>query len=209
MFHISFDMDDTLTATHSYIRDNLTPTTDDNLAAMQECDERGHAYINASKDLQTDIYHQILHPEEFMLKAGIARWVENHFEEFCELIADLKELGHTFSICTHRGWTESGHQKTQTWLLEKCLNLFEQIHCLDSKEVPCKLNYLQGIYGDRFVIVDDNPYHGVDRQKEVKYHGNVLQCVGEHTVPEYVHFTTFTTFPEFKSNLLEKLGVSL
>lgn len=204
---INFDMDDTLVATHAYIRDNLSPSTNETAQIMRQCDEQGHAYIHAGKDLQDDIYEQILRKEDFMLESGIAAWVENHFEEFVEFINELKELGHTFSICTHRGWTEYGYSKTIRWLSAKGLELFDDIHCLDSEETPCKLTYLQETYGNDFIIVDDNPSFEIDRAKELAYNKNVLQCVGEHTVPNYVHFRTFSTFHEFKSNLLTLLGV--
>ncbi|QGZ14458.1 hypothetical protein [Photobacterium phage PDCC-1] len=203
--HITFDMDDTLTATHAYIRENLKPTTEANLQAMIECDRAGHAYINASSELQDDIHDQILTSQEFMLKSGVAEWVANHYEEFCALIMSLKAQGHTFSICTHRGWSEQGKPLTSEWLNAKALDLFEEIHCLDSKEHPCKLTYLEDLYGRDFIIVDDNPYHGIDRSKELSYNQNVIQCIGEHTVPEYVHFRTFASFPEFKEHLLTLL----
>lgn len=207
MYHITFDMDDTLTATHAFIRNNLNPTSPEIAKEMESCDRDGHAYVLASAALQNDIYEQILRPERFMLDSAVATWVQNHIDEFRELIKELKDLGHTFSICTHRGWSDTGFSKTIRWLSKHDLELFEDIHCLNSDEHPCKLTYLQGIYGKRFVIVDDNPYHGINRQKELDYHGNVLQCVGEHLVNNYVHFTRFSSFPEFKDFLYEKLGM--
>ncbi|AUR81024.1 hypothetical protein FDJ25_gp157 [Vibrio phage Aphrodite1] len=205
--HITFDMDDTLTATHQYIRDNLEPTSEESLYAMVTADREGHAYVNAGAVLQTDIYEQILRGEEFMLESGVAKWVRDEYEQFCELITTLKNLGHTFSICTHRGWTETGSEKTMEWLKTKALDMFEVIHCLDSKVHPCKLTYLEDLYGRDFIIVDDNPYHGIDRAKELDFNQNVIQCVGEHIVPEYVHFRTFDTFTTFKEHLLTLLGV--
>ncbi|AGB07284.1 hypothetical protein [Vibrio phage VP4B] len=207
MYHITFDMDDTLTATHAFIRNNLVPTTQEIAEEMEECDRNGLAYVLASEALQDDIYNQILEPERFMLETAVATWVQNHIDEFRELIQELRDLGHTFSICTHRGWSDTGFSNTISWLRENDLDLFKNVHCLNSEEYPCKLAYLEKIYGKRFVIVDDNPYHGVNRQKELDYHGNVLQCVGEHLVDNYVHFTRFSSFPEFKDFLYEKLGM--
>lgn len=206
--HVSFDMDDTLVATHAYIAEHLKPSTPEIAATMRDCDEKGLAYIYAGKELQDDIWEQILRLEEFMVESGMASWLERHYTEFVELLTRLTNLGHTFSICTHRGWTDTAHALTKHWLLLKDLNFFETIHCLNSEEYPCKLAYLKEHYGDDFVLVDDNPFHGEDRVKELQHNRQVLQCVGEHTVDTYVHFTKFSTFDEFKTHLLDFLGVN-
>lgn len=205
--HISFDMDDTLVATHAFIKERLKPSTDEIKATMDECDREGLAYIYAGDELQNNIWQQILDPATFMLEAGMAHWLDSAYTEFVELLTSLSNLGCTFSICTHRGWSPKGGTNTLKWLREKDLDLFNVIYCLDSTVHPCKLSYLKELYGDNFVIVDDNPFHGIDREKELAFNTNVLQCVGEHTVDTYVHFTKFKTFQEFKTHLLTLLGV--
>lgn len=207
--HILFDMDDTLVATHDYIADHLILEDQDLKYQMGLCDVHGHPYTEGGEPLQHEIYDQILKPLRFMIEADPVYWLKYGKDEFLAMLDRLKEAGINLGVCTHRGWTPDGAVMSADWLVNMDIPHLTDMHSINSKDHPCKLEYLSKHYGNEFLLVDDNPFHGKNREKELNYNRNVLQCVSEHEVPNFVHFARFSTLAELRELISERTGVLL
>jgi 5'(3')-deoxyribonucleotidase len=58
------------------------------------------------------------------------------------------------AFCTHRGYHPNGVEYSKTQLRNNGLQ--GELHCIDPKTYPCKLEYLDQIFED-YVLVDDRP----------------------------------------------------
>lgn len=141
--YIFFDMDDTAFDTHNFMlcylmNFGIYPGTDTYITP-----ENGH-----------EPFVEMLNDGRFMLEANMRDY-------FIQTVAMLVREGFSVGICTHRGYHAKGERYTRK-ALAKHLSLFDHIHCLDSREHPNKIDYLNSVYGEgTWILVDDNPVTAV------------------------------------------------
>lgn len=141
--YIFFDMDDTAFDTHNFMlcylmNFGIYPGTDTYITP-----ENGH-----------EPFVEMLNDGRFMLEANMRDY-------FIQTVAMLVREGFSVGICTHRGYHAKGERYTRK-ALAKHLSLFDHIHCLDSREHPNKIDYLNAVYGEgTWILVDDNPVTAV------------------------------------------------
>lgn len=157
---IFFDADDTAFDTHNFMLCHLMnwgiyPGTD--------------TYITPENGKQPFV--DMLASGDFMLHANMRPY-------FIQTVAMLVREGFSVGICTHRGYHEKGERNTRK-VLAPHLSMFDHIHCLDSREHPDKIAFLDEKYGKgTYILVDDNPITAV-RDSYTR--------VGEHlTLPKNV-----------------------
>jgi len=190
---LSFDMDDTLCETGEYINDQLYKV------ARQRNDVELLEFLDTnSGHLSTMLYPPnvkkvvntlIIGPGIYMLDA-----VKTPLfcDRFIGILQELKRLyGSMLKIvvCSHRGFHEYGEIYTRKWLAKVgALELFDDIHMLDGKQDPDKIQFLKKTYpGSPIKLVDDNPLH--DFTKEHDHQEEIMIYDKVHTFPGYKHQT--------------------
>ncbi len=141
MIDIFFDMDDTLCNTRSWMEKfasilGYTKFTPD-------------LYHIERQDVPPHIIEFALSEARFMLDA-------EPIDIMIPTLHLLKCRGHALHICTHRGYHDKGIEYTDRWLTDRLVReFFTDIHCIDGKEHPCKLKYLDTV-SSNYKLVDDN-----------------------------------------------------
>lgn len=136
---ILFDLDDTLVETRQWF--------------LSYCRMMGHPVP------ETDLYHLesvipahiidfALAEAPFMLDAKPVPFIHS-------TIAYLERAGHGIGFCTHRGYHPEGYERTVKQLAS--IGIGGDLHCICPKTYPCKLEYLDKVIGEPYVLVDDRP----------------------------------------------------
>lgn len=137
--NILFDMDDTLVETRKWF--------------LGFCAMIGYPVP------ETDAYHLetvvparlidfALAEAPFMLHADPVPFIKS-------TIRSLEFAGHVVGFCTHRGYHPEGYARSVAQL--KSIGISGDLHCIDPLEYPCKLEYLDSVYAEPYVLVDDRP----------------------------------------------------
>lgn len=163
--NIVFDVDDTLTQTSPYFAERIMEKAkrdgkDDLIEAYQRHIKVEGQLTFKHPDMGPYIHAELGDPS-YMLNVKPTRLFDRLFKS-----KEMRGLIHkkNLSIATHRGFQEHGEKYTRQWLRERNTEkYFTDIHCLDSKEHPDKVAYLKTIYGDDFVLIDDNPFHDLTK----------------------------------------------
>lgn len=166
--YLCLDMDDTLVRTRNYIEYNALFDTTNRPWILKELGftspqefflylQSLDSTIKAPKQIADYIYNTVVSKNIFMLEALPTRLFNSLFMIPNEQLKHLKIV-----ICTHRGFTEKGLEYTKKWLTKWNTNKINiaDIHCIKSKEVPNKIEFLRDLYGPRnFRLIDDNPLY--------------------------------------------------
>lgn len=163
---IVFDMDDTLAQTSIYIRDLLFARWKlekrDDLVEVYNRHTAHEGQISITQpEIRQHIY-EILSDPTFMLKVEPTRLFDRIFKTkgMYKLIKNKRVV-----ITTHRGFHDVGKEYTEQWLKDhKADKYIETVHCLNSTENPDKIQFLKKIYGDDFILIDDNPLHDLTKE---------------------------------------------
>lgn len=159
--NIIFDMDDTLTQTSHYFAERIFKKAkqdgrDDMIEAYKNHIKTGGQLSFKHPDIGQYIYAELGDPS-YMLNVKPTRLFNQVF-----ITKEMRELIHkkNVHIATHRGFQKHGEAYTRQWLCEHNADKYiTDLHCLDSNDHPDKVAYLQAIYGDDFILIDDNPLH--------------------------------------------------
>lgn len=208
MSTLLFDLDDTLAATHQFIKTHLSPCSFSR-REMQKLDNEGLSYAVGSSRLQSQIYEQILKPKKFITDADLVPWIDDNFVEFKKHLSDLKKQGVKLGICSHRGWNPKGETLSRTWLKHKNLGELNDVTgYIASRNHPCKLTWSNNNINGPFVIVDDNPVASVSvSDTEQRFMNNVVLCEAEQRFNKYQHFDRFNNFEDYLKLVNQKLEV--
>ncbi|QDH47067.1 putative GNAT family N-acetyltransferase [Aeromonas phage LAh10] len=162
---VGFDMDDTMCQTGEYIKQAIRHF------ALKTNNKDLLDYLDRTVELSTMHYEpwvkdlvwsEVVSNGRFMLDAlptdicndgGLVDRVSLFRDEEC------KHGEVALVICTHRGFHEQGKLFTETWLKDRGLDwVFDEIHCVSSKEHKDKIKYLKEQYpGSHILLIDDNP----------------------------------------------------
>lgn len=163
--HLIFDFDNTLTRSDQYFKhtliDYFLETRDyDNLEYLA-----AHAEDNVFELPQNfiDIVREkAIKRELYMLEASPTKLYRYYFLTPGNLNSRTK-----VSICTNRGITPNGMAKSTQWLktFKPCCQI-EDIHMLDPRKTPSKLDYLSNVYGNDFLLIDDDPFYDISKVHE-------------------------------------------
>lgn len=182
--HLVFDLDDTLTRTSDYFRQELI----DYFVRREEWKNlevlARHATDNMFKlpqSFRDIIRERIVEPETYILNVRPSLLFNYYFLIPGNIHSDTK-----VSICTMRGVTPNAMEKSQQWLdLYRPVVNIHDIHVLNPEQTPSKLDYLRNVYGDEFLLIDDNPFFDVTKIHErdtdtVVYEGCVQYGCNRH-----------------------------
>lgn len=164
--HLVFDMDDTLCATGVYIRTMLTrkflSINREDLLLEMENHLKKEGGLTASKEIREFTYHEVISKDKYMLEAQPTMLFYHFF-----ICHDYLPKNVKVHICTHRGFSENGKKYTEQWINRLSRRpIVTDIHCLKSGTHANKLDYLKSVYGERFLLIDDNPVYGLDKVHE-------------------------------------------
>lgn len=197
---VGYDMDDTLCLTGQFINDDLT------VAAKQHGLNDVEQFIRTNREhMSTMLYppeikkfvdKYVIGPGTYMLDAKpsglmeaqilqkVAKWFKNH---------DVLQV-----VCSHRGFHEYGEIYTRQWLQgESVLQHIDDIHMLDGKTHPNKVDFLRAYYGEdvEIVLLDDNPLHDFNKEhepvKEIMIYDRVHQFKGYQNQKRYTCMRSF------------------
>ncbi|QDB70361.1 hypothetical protein CF8_0193 [Aeromonas phage CF8] len=166
---LALDYDDTLCKTGAYINEQIK------YFFWQQGMEKEHQFILDNEDKMSTMHYpefikkhvneQVIGPGLYMLQAkptplatrGIMRVLQDFKQRYP---THLKIVG-----CTHRGFHKDGERFTRAWLKTMMIDhMFDDLHMLDSKNDPNKVEFLKQTYPDaQIVLVDDNPLHDHDK----------------------------------------------
>lgn len=137
---IVIDLDDTAFATYPYFDQELK---------RRGVDCQGH-YLTAANG--GPHFLEMLAAAEFMLHVPLRPFVANTLDL-------LRASGRCVHVCTHRGYSDKGHEYTVKSLEQNNLNgLIGRLHVINPYEIADKLEYLHQVFGhDNFILVDDKP----------------------------------------------------
>lgn len=161
--HLIFDLDDTLVRTQDYITAVMTKRflemNKPHLLNLMISHLKKEGGLTLNKEIRDHIYHEVIAKERFMLEALPTRLFNYFF-----LVPGNIPKGIKVSLCTHRGFSKNGLKYSKNWIQQfNPITEIDKIHCLNSTHHPDKIKYLKNIYGDDFYLIDDNPFHGVDK----------------------------------------------
>lgn len=180
-----FDADDTLTQTSRYIFNTLQH----NMMAQgrydpdlqEKLDILAHAVsprtgipfpIVEQRSLQKRVWEEVISQPNYMLEVEPTELFEYYFKQHHP---DME--GKTIALCTHRGWSDKARHFTELWLdrQKPVVTIKEEdCHFLDSRipDQKNKVAWLRKLYGDDFLLIDDNPFY--DRTILYEAHPNIV-----------------------------------
>lgn len=206
---LAFDMDDTFTNTRrEIIRGMFNKLTLHKLKTELD-------YVLENKDITpllwtkvmcNSVFEHVVQYGEFMKTATPSPLMEMGLVDLLN-----KLLSHNWGpyltsvVCTHRGFHEDGFGHTDEWLKHHNADgVIQDIHVLNPKDHPNKLNFLRKQYPEHeILLLDDNPFH--DPHTVHPYSDEVLIYEGIHSLPGYVNQDKFTTLEDFKLRIIRKM----
>lgn len=207
---LAFDMDDTLCLTGEYINLGL------NFVAQRVNKPELAEFVRVNKDhISTMLYppeikkyvdNFIIGPGDYMLDAKPSELMETNIIQ--RLASRYKDHEVTLVVCSHRGFHQYGEIYTRVWLDKYGVaHHFDEIHMLDGKVYPNKMDFLKKTYPDsHIVLVDDNPLHDFTKEHE-KVEGIVIYD-WVHQFPGYKHQDRYNSMTQFFHRIDTLLGIA-
>ncbi|AEV89676.1 hypothetical protein OBP_239 [Pseudomonas phage OBP] len=206
---LAVDMDDTLTETRLIILKDIYNRLIQNgrLAEATYVNQNYHiSPLLWSKEMCDVVYEYVIESGDFMWCASPAKLVRDGLADLLRAFSD-HQWGPYFKsvVCTHRGFHKSGLLATTDWLIRhNCDDVFSEVHALDPKEHPNKIDFLRKVYPDyEILLLDDNPFH--DPHLVHPYSDEVLIVETEHALPGYVNQEKFTDLDDLKVRIIRKM----
>lgn len=194
---LAFDMDDTLCLTGKYINDQLYKVArhsgDTELLEFLDKNSGHLSTMLYPPEVKVKVDTLIIGPGVYMLEA-------EKTPLFCpNFISILKRLKAMYGemlkivVCSHRGFHEYGEIYTRKWLVKHgALEVFDEIHMLDGKVDPDKIQFLKKEYpGSPIKLIDDNPLHDFNKEHERQEEILIYDVV--HSFPGYKHQDTLNS----------------
>ena len=199
---IATDMDDTVVDTYGYIlpaiRKHLREKNMlEELKYVDEMTKEGKTSMMFKKEISNIIFKEIVEPGHFMLDADPSLLVQQgYFDALGALQMHFSYLVKSV-VCTHRGFNKNGGKLTNEWLIKnQGSDVFDEIHCIDPKEHPDKIKYLQSIYPDyEILLLDDNPFGNTTEVREPCKEVVIYDAINKFDC--YSNQNKFTTLDEF------------
>lgn len=136
-----FDIDDTVVETHSQLSKILTRRGID----------VSHGQYLTSENTGGVLPELLDNPVCFMLNSQVADGVV----EILEWLTHVR--GFEVAFCTHRGYHLDGRKLTEEFLEQEGID-FESLFVLDPAKHPCKIDFLDAVYGKgKYILIDDRP----------------------------------------------------
>lgn len=201
--HLILDLDSTIADTPGWVRNaalNSYGRDDHRTKALFRMGVRNVA-VQTNEEINGYAWN-LLSNGAFMVEADLAMPFASYYAKFLQLIKDIVAEGHQLDICTHRGWHVRGRQYSESWLEATGIKKYvTDLHCIRSKEHPNKLTFLHSLYGDDFLLVDDDPFNqgNVPGLKEqlTRWKDNLVVPTACHAFPYMEGVPSFNTYDGF------------
>lgn len=158
------DMDDTLNNTHGFIyKTMLKFYTERGYKSKAQYIQsewmKGTSSLDWKLDVRADIDEFCIKNHSYIYNAIETELLTSGFIDILRYLKELYDDHFKPVIITHRGADPLIKEMTGQWLSERELDfVFEEIHALDPKDHPNKIDYLKETYpGSQIRILDDNP----------------------------------------------------
>lgn len=203
---LATDVDDTLCNTAEFIINELLH----NLSNRGKEEEFKYVLDNMDTvptllfrdDIKDIIFESIISRGDYMHLAKPSALLATGYDVLIREFKDEYPEHFTSVVCTHRGFTELGKNKTASWLnyhdVDDC---FDEIHSIKSSLYPNKIEYLSALFPEhQILLLDDNPLHlpkeTVPYIKELLIYDGITQLPGYENQTKFKDLTDLTTIIE-------------